>query len=79
MFWTLINECITEQSAWLYHKFDNARGSDYARIGSMELDAEETWEEPARGIDYARFGSVEQVGIAGMGGGGGASSGVHDC
>ena len=40
-----IDNCITEQSAQLYHKFDNARGSDYARVGSVELDASKTIEE----------------------------------
>ena len=28
--WRWIDECIVEKSAWLHHKFDNARGSDYA-------------------------------------------------
>ena len=28
-----IDNCIVEQSAQLHHKFDNARGSDYARAG----------------------------------------------
>ena len=32
-----IDKCTTEHSARLYHKFDNARGSDYARVGSTEL------------------------------------------
>ena len=34
-----------EQRARIYHKFNNARGSDYVRAGSMELDAAETMEE----------------------------------
>ena len=34
-----INNHTVEQSAWIYHKFDNTRGSDYARAGSVELDA----------------------------------------
>ena len=33
-----IDNCTTEQSALLYHKFDNARGSDYTRARYMELD-----------------------------------------
>ena len=28
-----IDNRIVKQSAWTYHKFDNARGSDYARAG----------------------------------------------
>ena len=34
-----------EQSARLYHKFNNTRGSDYAQPRSVELDASETMEE----------------------------------
>ena len=40
-----INNCTAEQSARLYHKFDNARGSNYARAGLVELDVAETMEE----------------------------------
>ena len=40
-----IDNYTTEQSAWLYHKFDNVQGSDYARAGLVELDATETMEE----------------------------------
>ena len=40
-----IDNCIAEQSAQLYHKFDNARGSNYARARSVELDVAETMEE----------------------------------
>ena len=36
-----IDNRISEQSARICHKFDNARGSDYAQVGSMELDSEE--------------------------------------
>ena len=31
-----VDDCIVEQSAQLYHKADNARGSDYARSGLVE-------------------------------------------
>ena len=34
-----VDDCITKQSAQLYHKFDNARGSDYAKARAMEQDA----------------------------------------
>ena len=40
-----IDNCTTQQSVLLYHKFDNARGSDYARVELVELDASETMEE----------------------------------
>ena len=40
-----IDNCTVEQSARLYHKFDNVRGSDYARVGSVELDVAETMKE----------------------------------
>ena len=40
-----IDNCTTEQSARLYHKFDNALNSDYTRAGSVELDVAETMEE----------------------------------
>ena len=48
-----IDDCIVKYSARLYHKFDNTRVSDYARSGSVELDAKETWEEHARGTNHA--------------------------
>ena len=40
-----IENCTSQQSALLYHKFDNARGSDFARVVVVELDAVETMEE----------------------------------
>ena len=40
-----IDDRTIEQSVWLYHKVDNARGSDYARSGAMVLDALETTKE----------------------------------
>ena len=40
-----IDNCTAKQSALLYHKFNNARCSDYARAGLMEPDALETMEE----------------------------------
>ena len=40
-----IDNYTVELSARLYHKFDNARGSNYARAGSTELDALETMEK----------------------------------
>ena len=40
-----IENCTVEQSAQLYHKFDNARGSDFARVMVKELDAAETMGE----------------------------------
>ena len=40
-----IDNCTAQQSVWLYHKFDNARGSGYARVGLVELDGSETMEE----------------------------------
>ena len=45
-----VDDYITKQSAWLYHKAVSARG------------AMETREEHARDTDYARFGLVEKVG-----------------
>ena len=65
-----IDNCIAEQSAWLHHKFDNTRGSDYAigsdyaRAGSTEMDAVEILEEHARGKDHVRAVSKELLGIA---------------
>ena len=47
-----IDNWIIEQSARLHHKFDNTRGRDYARVGSMELDVTEIPEEHARGRDH---------------------------
>ena len=40
-----IDDRTAEQSARLYHKVDNARGSDYARYGAMVLNVAETTEE----------------------------------
>ena len=62
-----IDNCIVEQSAWIYHKFDIPRGSDYALAGSVELDSGKTVEEELVGI------------VGGGGGGGGCSSRGHDC
>ena len=45
-----IDNRIAEQSARIYHKFDNARGSNYALAGSVELDVAETMEEELVGI-----------------------------
>ena len=45
-----IDNCTIEQSARIYHKFDNTQGSDYARTRSMELDAAKTMEEELVGI-----------------------------
>ena len=42
-----ISNCTTEQGAWLHHKFDNGRGSNYTLAGSMELDAAEILEKHA--------------------------------
>ena len=40
-----IDNCTVKWSAPLYHKFDNVRGSNYARAGSVKLDATKTMEE----------------------------------
>ena len=40
-----IDNCIVEQSAPLYHKVNNTRGSNYARFGSVDLDFVETMKE----------------------------------
>ena len=40
-----IENYIAKQSVRLYHKFDNARGSGYARVVATELDVAETMEE----------------------------------
>ena len=40
-----IDNRTAEQSAWIYQKFDNVRGSDYARARSVELDVSETTNE----------------------------------
>ena len=63
-----MNDCIVDQSARLYHKFDNARGSKYARIGSGELDSEETRDEHVEVSIMPNLGRYCE----------GASSGVHD-
>ena len=44
-----IDDCTFEQSAWLCHKFDNARAV------AGELDALETMEEELVGITRARW------------------------
>ena len=49
-----INECTTKQSAWLYHKVDNDRGSDFARAIATELDVAETMEKEM--VSIARAG-----------------------
>ena len=46
----MIDNYTIEKSARLYHKFDNARGSNYARAGSVKLDAAKTMEEQLVGI-----------------------------
>ena len=48
-----IDDCTSEQSARLYHKFDNARGSDFAKVVAVKLDAEETMEKELVGIARA--------------------------
>ena len=48
----------------LHNKFDNAQGSDYARVGSMELNATEILEEHARGRDNVRAEAKKLLGIA---------------
>ena len=40
-----VDNYTTEKSARLYQKFDNARGSGYARARLAELDFTETMEE----------------------------------
>ena len=40
-----VDDIISEQSAWLYHKADSARGSDYARTVTVELGAVEAREK----------------------------------
>ena len=40
-----INNRTAEQSARLYHKFDNARGSNYAQVGLVDLNVAKTREE----------------------------------
>ena len=47
-----IGNYIVEQNARLHHKFDNDRGKEYVRAGSMELDAMEILEKHARGRDH---------------------------
>ena len=56
-----VDDYIFKQSAWLYHKANSARGSDYARTVMMEPGVVETREEHVRDTDYARFGLVENV------------------
>ena len=50
-----IENCTSKQSARLYHKFDNARGSDFARVMVVELDVTETMEEDLISIARARW------------------------
>ena len=50
-----INNCTVEQSAWLYHKFDNAQGSNYARVVVAELDAAKTMDEELVNIAQVRW------------------------
>ena len=40
-----IDDCIVEQSAWLYHRFENDRGSYFARAIVVKLDVAKTMEE----------------------------------
>ena len=40
-----IDDCTVKQSARLYHRFDNARGSDFIRAVAVELDVMEIIEE----------------------------------
>ena len=42
-----VDDCIAEQSARLYHKANNARGSNFARTVTIELGVMETQEENA--------------------------------
>ena len=57
-----VDDLIAKQSARLYHKANNARGSDYAPTVAMEPSVVETREEHARDIGFSRFGLVEWVG-----------------
>ena len=45
-----IENYTVEHSAQLYHKFDKARGSDYARAVAAELDAAKTMEKEVGSI-----------------------------
>ena len=45
-----IDDCIIEQSARLYHRFENNRGSDFARAVAVKLDVTETMKEELVGI-----------------------------
>ena len=49
-----INNCTAEQSARLYHKYDKAQGSNFARVVATEMDTAETMEEEL--VDIARVG-----------------------
>ena len=49
-----IENYTVKKSAWLYKKFNNARGSDFARAVATELDATETMEEEL--VDIAQAG-----------------------
>ena len=48
-----VDDCIVEQSTRIYHKANNARGSDYVRTVMVESGSMETWEEHARDTNYA--------------------------
>ena len=52
-----IENCTTEQSARLYHKFDNAQVSDFARAIGAKLNAIETMEKEL--VDIKAEWSVE--------------------
>ena len=56
-----VDDLIAKQTARLYHKADNPRGSNYAPTVAMEPSVVETREEHARDICFARFGLVEWV------------------
>ena len=45
-----IDNSTAKQNARIYHKFDNTRGSDYARARSVELGATKIMEEEMVGI-----------------------------
>ena len=58
-----IENCTAEQSAQIYHKFDKARGSDFARVVVAQLDATETMEKElvniARAVLQGKCRTVE--------------------
>ena len=55
------NDCTTEQSVRLYHKFDNTQDSGCAQARAVGRDTVETMEEDARGSSCARAKLVEIV------------------